>query len=298
MRLVEGAIFLSLATGLHMGLWAAAPAPDGATPSGDNGREEITITPASAGMTQMVRAWQSPPQVATDLNATTAPETATPVALPAPVAPAPKMALPGRPALPDHGSAPQAEETPPTAPRTPPVTALAQPAAPEASQPPAPDARPQARPRPAPAPRLQAPDTAALPRADTQPATPQPKARAQGAPQKKPSAGAASGTQQAAATQSAQSATLQAQWGARIQRKVHRSLFYPRGASGSGTARVALTVDRNGRLQGLTLIRSSGVAAFDDAALSAVRRAGRFPKAPDGLGEASYRFTMGLNFKP
>lgn len=297
MRIVEGAIFLSLATGLHMGIWAASPAPDGAAPAGDGGQSSVTITPASAGMAQMVQRWQTAPLAQVEMASPVAPQV-TEAALPAP-APAsdvPQMAVPDRPALPEAASAPEVQETPPAAPVSPPVTALAQPRTPEAT--PRAELRPQARPAAPTAPRLPQPDVAQAPRADTQPATPQPAARAQGKPAQKPAASGAQGREQAAAAQAAQNATLQAQWGARIQSKIHRNLFYPRGASGSGTARVALTVDRSGRLQSVQLIRSSGVAAFDQAALRAVQRAGRFAKAPHGLGEASYRFTMGLNFKP
>lgn len=102
-------------------------------------------------------------------------------------------------------------------------------------------------------------------------------------------------------TQSANAAArtaLQAKWGAQVQRKVHRQLIYPRGVSGAGNARVALTIDRAGRLTGLRLTHSSGVDAFDTAALNAVRRAGRFPTAPSELTEASYTFTLSLAFRP
>ncbi len=103
------------------------------------------------------------------------------------------------------------------------------------------------------------------------------------------------------ATQSVNAATrraLQSRWGAKIQARVHRRLVYPRGARGTGSARVSLTIDRAGRLVGLRLTRSSGVAAFDRAALNAVRRAGRFPKAPPELRKASYSFSLSLSFRP
>lgn len=101
-----------------------------------------------------------------------------------------------------------------------------------------------------------------------------------------------------AAAETARRESLQARWGLRIQRRVHRRLIYPRGATGTGTARVALTIDRSGRLAALRLTRSSGVAAFDRAALSAVRRAGRFPPAPEGLDLALYSFSLSLSFRP
>ena len=297
MRVIEGAIFLTLAAGVHMGLFMAAPSDTGGAPGGDAGQSTITLEPASASMAQMVQRWQTAPEVQIDMRAMEAPRVS-PVAAPAPAPtlPAPQSAAPDRPALPEATAAP--------APRTPPATALVQPEPPQAAPAPEPMPRPPTRAphRPTP-PKPAPPKTAEAPQADatspTPPSAPQPKARAAGRPtaQAAPSAGGQA-TRPAADASAAQSAALQAQWGARIQRKVHRNLFYPRGASGAGTARVALTVDRNGRLQGVRLIRSSGTQAFDQAALTAVRRAGRFPRAPKELGDPTYSFTLGLNFQP
>ena len=301
MRILEGAIFLSIAAGLHMGVWIANPGSNGAKPSGDAGQSSMTIAAATRGMAQLTREWQTPPELLTDVRPSTSPHSilsAAPPVTPAPELTPPTRVVPDRPSLPETAGPPATEETAPTAPVAPPSTALLQP--PPPSTVPRPEPQPKAHARPAsPAlPKLAQPETATLPKADTRPSTPQPKARARGKPQNDPASDASQSEQVAAATQSAQTSALQAQWGARIQRKVHRNLFYPRGANGSGTARVALTVDRTGRLQSLQLIRSSGVAAFDEAALRAVQRAGRFPRAPSELSQPSYRFTMGLNFKP
>ena len=120
-------------------------------------------------------------------------------------------------------------------------------------------------------------------------------------PQSGASASRQAGRQGKDSTHSAEngaSAALQAGWGAKIQSRVHRQLIYPRGATGAGSASVILTVDRSGKLAALRLTRSSGTPAFDEAALRAVRKAGRFPAAPDGLTRASYSFTLSLAFRP
>jgi protein TonB len=53
----------------------------------------------------------------------------------------------------------------------------------------------------------------------------------------------------------------------------------------SGTVTVRLTVTRSGALADLSIAASSGNAALDEAALKAVRAAGRFPAAPEGLSQ-------------
>lgn len=88
------------------------------------------------------------------------------------------------------------------------------------------------------------------------------------------------------------------QWGAAIRSKIDRRKSYPSAAGGaSGTVRLALTVSRSGALLGATVAGSSGVAALDKAALAAVRKAGKFPSAPQALDKASYSFTLALRFQ-
>ena len=85
-----------------------------------------------------------------------------------------------------------------------------------------------------------------------------------------------------------------AQWGGQIQARIARSRP---NVTGSGRATVQLSVGRNGQLQGLGLAQSSGNPAVDQAALDAVRRAGRFPRAPAALTDASYSFSVPLTFQ-
>jgi protein TonB len=165
-----------------------------------------------------------------------------------------------------------------------------------------------------PAPDLPQVDTspAPPPRAATTPPDLRPKARPETRdPPQKPRAAAPArqasgeaqekirGTGGAARTQSndaARTNALRAQWGAAIYAKVQRNLNAPRGSPAEGTAKLALRVASNGSLQGLSLTRSSGSADLDRAALAAIKRAGRFAKAPQGLGGDSHDFSLSLTF--
>lgn len=324
MRLAEPLVFLSLAAGLHVGLWSVAPRMQGTAASDGPTQATVTLVAAPPQQAALARTWQAEPQAAQDTvqpalpaeiapppdrprNADRAPPALTAPRAPSPVLPvAPPeidtsrprrqvtaaLSAPARPQtapVPDSPTMPSRMQTasPPPRPaplRAPPVAAERLAEADTAPPPPAaPATRPRARPRPPDPGSAAKPDGAAAATAQSRPSRP---------------AAAPGGSDRAASANTASHSGVQAKWGARIQRKVHRQLFYPRGASGSGTARVALTVDRTGRLTGLRLTRSSGVAAFDSAALDAVRRAGRFPAAPDALTGASYTFTLSLAFRP
>ncbi len=268
MRFIEGIVFTTLAAGVHVGLWYAAPGDLGSSASGDQGAHRASLVAASASQAAMVKAWQTAPAVTQ----------ATPVAQPAPdittdpaiiTQPAPPpVARPGVQALmpPAAIQAPNVDSTPPP----PPV----QQAAPAPQTEPLPATRPKARP--------------------AQAAAPSPAKQAAGQGQT-----AAKGTAGAAQTQSqapAQSTALRAEWGARIHRKIQRNMIFPRGNSAGGTAKLALSVSRTGQLRAVRLIRSSGDADIDQAAIRAVQRAGRFAAAPKGLGDDAYDFSLSLSF--
>ena len=300
MRAVETVLFLSLATGVHLGLWAMSPGPDGLPQAGDLGTGPVTLTAAAPRDADLVARWTRPPETALAPAAPPAPVAADPSVPPIPAAlPVPERTVPATPPLPPGREALARPDVTPL-----PRPALPQATAPAAPAPPATDAapvvsavtapQPAAAPptRPTPPAQAQAPDPA------TEPARPSQRAAGPVTAPQTPSAGSTAGRTQPSAAQTAQAQALQADWGARILRKVHRNLRHPGGTAGEGTARVALTVNRAGQLTGLRLMRSSGIAAFDQAALAAVQRAGRFPAAPDGLTEASYAFTLSLSFRP
>jgi len=273
----------------------------------------------------LARTWQTAPQTTPEM---TQPQPASfTTSLPAPSALQSGPTLPQLPTLPPvlPAALPVAKPPPPPNPQVFQAPTSVQPL----SNPPA-DIEPprvQSDPKPQQArpsqPQATQPDTAAQAdtRAPAPPPKPEPAPKAKPAPKpkqtaKKPPSTAApaqsaagtktkkarqSGQSGQDATQSANAATrnaLRARWGAKIQRRVHRRLIYPRGATGTGVAQVALTISPSGTLTGLRLTRSSGVAIFDQAALGAVQRAGQFPKAPGALRDQSYSFTLSLSFRP
>lgn len=83
--------------------------------------------------------------------------------------------------------------------------------------------------------------------------------------------------------------------GAAIQSKVRRNAASPRGA-GAGRTKLALSIAPSGVLQSVRVVASSGNAALDQAAISAVKRARRFARAPNGLTKPAYTFTIALDF--
>lgn len=131
-------------------------------------------------------------------------------------------------------------------------------------------------------------------RAAPQPSTPQP-ARVASGQGGGATQGAAPAPQPAQPALSAgQRQSLMSQWGAQIMARIERAR--PR-VRGSGQVVLALQITRDGGLAGLSVARSSGDAALDNAALSAVQRAGRFPAAPAGLTDGSYGFSLPIRFR-
>ena len=262
MRALEALFFLPVAAALHVAAWDFAPSSNGSSAAGGAGLDSVTLAAATASQNAMIARWQEQPQVAV-----TAPSPGpTPAAG---TAPAPLMSQSQAPAL-----APAPPMTAPT------LTALPQvdtrPATPARSEPSPPVTRPQAR---------------------TQLFNSQPQ------PAKK-AAGAGQNTQRgeaAARAPQSQTATrahaLKAKWGAAIYTKVQSNMRYPRSLDAGGTAKLTLRVARNGTLQDLRLLRSSGNSALDAAALRAVQRAGRFAAAPKGLDAEDYAFSLSLTFK-
>lgn len=313
MRVTEALVFLSLASALHAGLWVAAPLATGTTSRGGQGQPQVTLSAAAPAHAAMVREWSRAPRTGDtpdrpapapveDAPADMRPDPAGPELAPAPHLPA---LLPA--------AMPQADRTPPARVAPPRSRAPAAPAAPLApTRTDAPPARASSGPPGMEVPQMTAPQREAAPRAETDaPAPPEPRRKAATPRPAQPSSPPATGGgQQATKTPGGQTGTAQshsrdgananaliAGWGAKIQRKVHRRVLTPRGVAGSGTVRVALTVGRDGALRGARVTQSSGIAAFDQAALNAVHRAGRFPPAPGGLTKAHYNFTLSLNFR-
>lgn len=262
MRPLEALVFLPVAAALHVVVWDFAPSSDGSLAAGGSGQDSVTLSAATAAQNDMIARWQDIPQVTMDVPASFS--TLTPSG-----SPAVEMASSAAPALP---SAPRL--TAPTRMVMPEIDT--QPAALSRAEPPPPVVRPKAR--------------AQAVQSQSQPA--------------KQAAGAGQNTQRGEASarapqsQTAQRAhALKAQWGAAIYAKVQKNMRYPRSLKAAGTTKLTLRVARNGTLQNLKLMRSSGNKALDAAALRAVQHAGQFATAPQGLDAEVYAFSLSLTFK-
>ena len=312
----------------------APPLPDLAPQSSP---AQTFVAPQAAGAAQQLLAPDAGPMIAPSAGAApdlpslatalTEPERAAPAiqAAAVPTLPEVDTEAPPPPDLPE----PEVSDTqpPPQAAPPPPVDPLAlptpaplpqrrapsaqRPEAVTAPQPPAPDTapasqtrpvlqseRPRARPEPqratASPPRPQEQSREVRP-APSSPSSPSVRAQGSGSGQ----ASGQSGAADVSTLSAAQQASAMQRWGARIHRSIQRAQRYPRSARrAAGTAVVALTLTPGGQLRGARLVRSSGNATLDQAALQAVRRVGRYPSAPDGLSASAYPFQLPVRFEP
>jgi periplasmic protein TonB len=268
-RVAEIATFLGLSAAVHAGVMAGfSDGQAGSQAMGQGGADRITLAAAPDSMAALAARWARPPQPVTTPAALAAPMMPSPVAPSLPsLEPAPQaLSMPAAPAMPGPEAPPLAPAMTDSAPPPPSPKALAQ------------SPRPLVRPDVANAP-ASAPQAARL-------------AQGQGG-------GQTSGTAPAAAPESpalnqAQRQSLVAAWGGQIMARIERAR--PR-VNASGQVTLSLRIGRDGTLSALGVARSSGNAALDAAAMDAVRRAGRFPAAPDALREASYGFTLPIRFR-
>jgi protein TonB len=279
-RALEALVFLGLALGIHLGVAGIRSPQQGAASSGDGGEALVSLEASSASLSAMVEDWEKPPELAQPELPRQAPPQ---IAAPAPAMPdltppqavtpmpGPQMALPQMESLPDLS---QAKQPPPPAPAPEP--------APKAEPKPQPAADSQLRPKARPAP----------------PAKPVVASQAQRAAGSGGGATAGEARAASAATLNpAKTQSLKSGWGAAIRARVERRKRYPASARGaSGSAVLRITVGRDGSLHGVSVGRSSGNRALDQAAVQAVRAARRFPAAPKGLGDASYTFSLPVQF--
>lgn len=87
----------------------------------------------------------------------------------------------------------------------------------------------------------------------------------------------------------------------RLTAHLERHKRYPREAERqrvSGATKLAVTIDRSGRLAGARVAGSSGHAVLDGAALEAARRAAPYPRPPEAIGGATVAISVTLRFKP
>jgi len=263
---IEGALFAVLAVAAHVALFASFP-EQGSESGGAGGEYVVSIAGAAPTVRQMVERWEQPPEApAVQQEVLDTPDSTTPVS--------PEL--------------PQVDQSP--APRAEVRLAMTQPeerATPEIdteTAPPPPEPEPEPEPEKVPETAQQAQTTSAG-RAE------QRAAGSGGGAQ----AGAASTASTTTATKG-QQARLQQVWGAKIRSRIERRKRYPSGARGDGAVVVRLTISRDGQLLNSQVVRSSGVAVFDQAALRAIASARRFPKAPRGLPGTQFPFSLKISF--
>ncbi|MGL3104972.1 energy transducer TonB family protein [Bradyrhizobium sp. BR 1432] len=87
-------------------------------------------------------------------------------------------------------------------------------------------------------------------------------------------------------------------WKTRLTAHIASNRFFPAEAWGqTGKAKVAIIIDRSGRLISRTLAESAGSRPLDDAALAIIARAQPFPAPPSELTESSFSFTVPIVFE-
>lgn len=277
MRQLEFLLFLIISA-LGLLLAFAAGVKGGPEAAGATGRASLSLAAASPSVQSVVTLWTTSPDVTTTTEvALTPPE-------PLEESPAPTLLTTDLPMLPQAQARLTSADTafvPPEIPKE--VTA---------PKPPEPE---KAKVRPKQKPKQKTPASSAPPKRLTDPSTAQQKQKAQGT-----GAGNSAGRAQKAVPASKNTggqASLEKQWGASIHNKIERSKRYPTAAAGqTGRVRLRITVARNGRLRNVVILRSSGIKILDRAALNAVRRAGRFARAPKGVTQQAHSFNVTLNF--
>ena len=95
------------------------------------------------------------------------------------------------------------------------------------------------------------------------------------------------------------SAAQVASWHRQIALRVERNKGYPTSARAghqTGTAELAFTLDRTGKVLASRVVRTSGVAALDQETIDTVRRAQPFPPPPANMPGETFDFTVPIRF--
>jgi protein TonB len=225
-------------------------------------------------------------------------------------APQPVLTMAAAPALATPAlAAPSTPVVPVAAPMPEPASlASAMPTALPAAEPPAPMPEPVAQKPAAPAPKAikpKAPAPVAEAPPETKPETKTAKAEVPAKPVQKAAEPAAAPAPQPAAQSAAKSdpaasageaKALKADWGSKVRARINRKVALP-ADSAPGTVKVRLEIAASGALLAVGIAQSSGQAALDAAAVKAVKSAAPFARAPKGLSEPSYSFSLPITFK-
>jgi periplasmic protein TonB len=95
------------------------------------------------------------------------------------------------------------------------------------------------------------------------------------------------------------SAAQVASWHRKIVKQIELHKGPPAAARArhlTGTAQLAFTIDRQGRVVGSRIVHSSGFAALDQETVATVRRAQPFPPPPPHIPGETFDFTVPIRF--
>jgi TonB family protein len=90
---------------------------------------------------------------------------------------------------------------------------------------------------------------------------------------------------------------LTAEWGKRISAYFELHKRYPKDKSKTTTVKLSLVLNRRGNVVSVDVTESSGDPAFDNEAVSMVRRSDPVPTPPAALTDDQFSFSLPVNFK-
>jgi len=90
-----------------------------------------------------------------------------------------------------------------------------------------------------------------------------------------------------------------ARWQLSLVAHIERFKRYPDRAEGKfGVARLAFTIDRQGRLRDVRVFGGSGSPILDEEALATIKRAEPFPAPPDRVSDDELSFVLPIRYAP
>jgi periplasmic protein TonB len=89
---------------------------------------------------------------------------------------------------------------------------------------------------------------------------------------------------------------LTKKWGSKISAYFELHKRYPQNKSKATKVKVSLVLNRRGNVVSVGILESSGDPAFDDAAISMIRRSDPVPPPPAELTDDQFSFNLDVNF--
>ena len=89
---------------------------------------------------------------------------------------------------------------------------------------------------------------------------------------------------------------LTAEWGRKISAYFKLHQRYPEDRKRAATVKVAIVLNRRGNVVSANVLESSGDSAYDEAALSMIRRSDPVPRPPAELTDDTFSFTLPVKF--